>query len=93
MRTDWHPQAACRGKDLEQFFPDRTMQEKEGFAYPNQRELEQLCESCPVQAECLDHALRWERYGWWAGTTANEREKIRKKTGIKCLEPSFVSGR
>ncbi|WP_420855155.1 WhiB family transcriptional regulator [Rhodococcus koreensis] len=33
-----------------------------------------LCGSCPVQSECLRHALSvGERYGVWGGTSEGER--------------------
>jgi WhiB family redox-sensing transcriptional regulator len=33
-----------------------------------------VCESCPVRAECLNHAVRaGERYGVWGGLTSDER--------------------
>lgn len=33
----------------------------------------QLCEGCPVRAECLQWALDHEEFGVWGGTTEEER--------------------
>jgi WhiB family redox-sensing transcriptional regulator len=38
-----------------------------------------VCESCPVRAECLDHAVSaGERYGVWGGLTSDERSTWRR---------------
>jgi WhiB family transcriptional regulator, redox-sensing transcriptional regulator len=37
----------------------------------------EVCQLCPVQAECLDWAVEHrERYGVWGGTLARPRRKI-----------------
>ncbi|MBC9820515.1 WhiB family transcriptional regulator [Terrabacter sp. MAHUQ-38] len=36
-----------------------------------------LCASCPVRARCLDHALEFEEFGVWGGTTPEERDVMR----------------
>lgn len=39
-----------------------------------------LCQSCPVQAECLDYALTaGEDEGIWGGCTEREREALRRR--------------
>lgn len=39
-----------------------------------------VCESCPVQAECLEEALaRPEEWGVWGGMTAGERQRLRRR--------------
>lgn len=43
------------------------------------------CKECPVKKQCLDHALKYEEYGYWAGTTANERKEMRSKLGIEVI--------
>ena len=38
-----------------------------------------ICRRCPVQPECLDHALTHrEEYGIWGGMSPNERVQARK---------------
>lgn len=46
-----------------------------------------LCDSCPFRNPCLTYALHHELYGFWGGTTEEERKKIRKANGIKLDNP------
>jgi WhiB family redox-sensing transcriptional regulator len=44
------------------------------------RHAREVCDQCPVQRECLTHALTLpEQYGVWGGTSGNEREKMRRR--------------
>lgn len=65
----WRDRAACRGTELDQWFPRQA----------NASTL-QTCHGCPVRAECLDEALRHElpttRAGIWGGLTASARAAI-----------------
>jgi WhiB family redox-sensing transcriptional regulator len=69
---DWWSQAACRGTDAPEFFP-------EDFDPGPRREAalavaRRACAGCPVRADCLEHALAWhEPKGVWGGLTAAER--------------------
>lgn len=39
-----------------------------------------ICDTCPVQEECLNHATRnWEDHGVWGGFTEWERAAIRRR--------------
>ena len=49
-----------------------------------------MCLDCPVNNECLDHALRHEHYGFWAGTSEEQRISIRKKLNIICNKPEAI---
>ena len=61
----WRNNAACLGADSGVFFPDRGT---------NATEAKQICGGCPVQAECLEYALRTRPvYGIWGGLNHNER--------------------
>lgn len=70
LRPAWHARAACRGQGAERFFLARG--EHVGPA-------KAICSGCPVRAECLEAALAdpWLA-GVWAGTSARERERMRK---------------
>ncbi len=47
-------------------------------------EAKKACAGCPVKSECLIYALEWpELYGYWAGTTAGERRRIRASTKVQ----------
>lgn len=77
----WAGDAACRGEDPELFHPDSVDDVAEAVA---------ICERCPVQAACLDHALRHEIVGVWGGTSARKRARMRKALGItfESLDPT-----
>lgn len=64
---DWMQQAACVGVDPEAFFTDRQRGQR---VDPMVRE---ICDGCPVKAECLDYATRHGEIGVWGGTTERER--------------------
>lgn len=67
----WQDSAACRGKPTDWWYPTRGEE-------PHPEALA-LCAGCPVAAACFDHALRFpERVGFWAGTSAEQRRKMRE---------------
>ena len=72
---DWQRMGLCRGRDSAQFFhPDG-----ERGASRNRREAtaKQLCQRCPVRAECAAQALATrEPYGVWGGFTEAERLRL-----------------
>ena len=46
--------------------------------------LKKMCNTqCPVVTDCLVYALKHEDHGIWGGTTASERQSIRRKGRIK----------
>ena len=70
----WRDRAACLGSDPEIWFPyDNDRQA--------QREAAAICKTiCPVQAECLAHAIAvGEQYGIFGGLTASGRAKLRRR--------------
>jgi hypothetical protein len=84
----WQHNAVCKNssKDMgnyDVFYPQigRGLQKK----------IYLMCEECPVKPECLNHALQYEEYGYWAGTSSKERKKIRKELGIKLVSIDFLS--
>jgi WhiB family transcriptional regulator, redox-sensing transcriptional regulator len=61
----WRELAACRGTNLEVFFPGRG--ESAGSA-------RQICAACPVHQPCLDYAITNRiTHGIWGGLTERER--------------------
>lgn len=60
----------CQGMATSLFFPEngKRVSSKARAA----------CDRCDVQPECLAWALKNEEYGFWAGTTAEERAVMRK---------------
>ncbi len=64
----WRQLAACRGTDLDVFFPERG--ETAGPA-------RQVCAACPVRQPCLDYALSNRiTHGIWGGLTERERRPL-----------------
>jgi len=71
--VEWQA-AACKGIDTELFFVDQT----EALAYNPQ--LRKICHECPIYSECLEYSIWNESQGFWAATTATDRQKLRAKS-------------
>jgi WhiB family redox-sensing transcriptional regulator len=66
--TPWMARAACAGSSPGLWFPPRG-----GSA----TEAKTVCAICPVQAECLAYALRWDiRHGVWGGRSGDDRSHL-----------------
>ena len=67
----WRSRAACRGTDLNVFFPGRGES-----AEPARR----ICAGCPVRQPCLEFALsHGEVHGIWGGLTERDRRALRTR--------------
>jgi len=67
----WRQRAACRGTDLDLFFPERG--EPAGPA-------RQVCARCPVRQTCLEYALiNRITHGIWGGLTERERRPLQSR--------------
>ncbi len=67
----WRELAACRGTDLEVFFPGRGES-----AGPARR----ICARCPVREPCLDYALSNRiTHGIWGGLAERDRRALRTR--------------
>ena len=72
---DWQLDAACRAVDVSTFFHPEG--ERGAARARRDAAAKEVCASCPVQRQCLDHALKVEEpYGVWGGTTEEEREAL-----------------
>ncbi|ASU86192.1 WhiB family transcriptional regulator [Nocardiopsis gilva YIM 90087] len=72
--TSWHPRAACRGADPELFYP-------RGRGSAGVARARRICKACPTRQLCLDAALAVPHaldYGIWAGTTREQRRRMRQ---------------
>jgi WhiB family transcriptional regulator, redox-sensing transcriptional regulator len=70
MIATWRKRAACRGIDVEVFYPatDEDVDAEQAKA---------VCAGCPVRQACLEYALAHrEREGIWGGATERERRRI-----------------
>jgi Transcription factor WhiB len=67
----WRERAACRGTDLDVFFPER------GETADHAR---QVCAACPVREPCLEYVLSNRiTHGIWGGLTERERRPLRSR--------------
>ena len=67
----WRELAACRGIDLEVFFPERG---------ESAEPARQVCAACPVRRPCLDYAITNRiTHGIWGGLTERERRALRSR--------------
>ena len=65
----WSDRAACRGKPVGWFYPER-----EG---DNGTRAVGVCRRCPVQTDCLTFALETHQaYGIWGGLHARARHRL-----------------
>lgn len=75
----WHADAACQSADPDAFFLGKGKSADPARA---------ICDTCPVQSECLDWAMKVEadwanthRYGIWGGLSPNERARLARQAG------------
>jgi WhiB family transcriptional regulator, redox-sensing transcriptional regulator len=68
-------EAACNGADPKLFYPP-------AFDWvPANAKL--ICDGCPFKDECLEYAIAHEEYGIWAGTSGEDRRRIRRQRGAR----------
>jgi WhiB family redox-sensing transcriptional regulator len=73
VRGAWRLSALCRDVDPTLFFPPPG---------ESQKQVKAICAQCPVQAECLLHALNNREYwGVWGGLSERERRTLRRRRG------------
>ncbi len=69
----WADRANCKGVTATEFFME--VGQDAGVHW----EAFDVCSRCEVKNECLEHALEFERFGIWGGTTEVERIRIRRQ--------------
>lgn len=67
---EWREQAACKGYTVNDFFPVKIGRHNSKKVYS----LIELCDSCPVNAECLYTAVWTDSIGIWGRTTFRQRK-------------------
>lgn len=77
----WLDRAACVGVDVTLFYaPDNEIDTYKGERINAAKD---ICNSCPVQRECLTTALaNDEVHGIWGGLTPNERHLMSRQGHI-----------
>ena len=65
---EWRDRAACKGADLDAFFP------RHGHI---PTEVKELCATCPVKQNCLDFAVKNRIVdGYWGGMSPKQRRRV-----------------
>lgn len=69
----WDEVGACRGQYIEDFYPENNVV---------LNAVKDICSDCPVRTACLIASIP-EKYGFWAGKTMIDRDRLRKSAGIR----------
>jgi len=78
----WSEQALCSQTDPDLWFPEQNRGSYTTIDGDRMSTAKAVCQRCPVQAECLEHAMTArEEYGIWGGTSANDRAQLRARQG------------
>ncbi|TXL91627.1 WhiB family transcriptional regulator [Streptomyces sp. IB2014 016-6] len=87
--TEWIPQAACVGDDMDDWFQERSVTVDAIAATLQAR---RVCERCPVREACLDRALDEEgacgvdsRHGIRGGLDGRERHNLSRRRARAAL--------
>ena len=83
MRPAWHRHARCRGR-TDDFYLERGVHRDDVAAAVA------LCQSCPVQAECLAAGLD-DQHGIWGGAPVMQRRQIRKARSTTSTSTELAS--
>ena len=84
MTPNWED-ANCAGYsyrpdvNADLFFPDNSNHLS--------KRAKEMCNTCPIVDACLNWALNHERWGYWANTDPEQRDRIRKTRGIVLTPP------
>ena len=79
----WQKNAPCKNIPTKMFYP--------GSGQKIDPRVVAACSSCPEAETCLDHALKYEKFGVWANTIPKDRSKLRKERGIVLQEIDCLS--
>ena len=75
---NWREGAACRGMDVNMFFP-----EKGGQGAVTTRKAKAICAGCAVQEHCLMFAIKAdERLGIYGGTSERQRRALADRMNL-----------
>jgi len=72
----WQIRAACRGPQINVFFPPSHFERKTDKR-ERERRAKLICQTCSVRNACLKYSLRIrEQHGIWGGLNENERKEL-----------------
>lgn len=76
---NWVERAACRDHPYpDLWFAGGAFVSPHAHAAATRAAVE-LCQGCPVIAECAAHGIEREAWGVWGGLTRHQRRDIRRK--------------
>ena len=67
--TKWMADAACVGLDTEMFFVDKGVKVDPLIV--------KMCNACPVKADCISYAIKYDMEGHWGNTNQRKRQRLR----------------
>ncbi|MDG3013783.1 WhiB family transcriptional regulator [Speluncibacter jeojiensis] len=74
-RWEWQVRGRCRDANSAIFFS--AARETRRTRHRREEQAKKVCDTCPVRAQCLNHALTVrEPFGVWGGLTEGERRRI-----------------
>src|SRR4051812_26295791 len=81
--NDWRALGACRDKPVHWFFPPVTRTTDNHGDPADVADALNCCASCPVLLDCRTWGIAHEKEGVWGGLTASQRDRQRRRTGIR----------
>lgn len=85
MNVDWYDQAACKGVDLDVFFPS----DDTGRDYEQARS---YCNRCPVRMQCIEYALDTGSEGIWGGVNINRQTRLSRDVMLEIARSGIGHG-
>lgn len=87
MPGEWTERALCKGSDLN-FYPSQPMRGGQSLELRAAvKACKELCRKCPVKADCLEHAVKYDEPGLWAGTTRDKRRSLARGERVVSRRP------
>ena len=78
-RREWAHQGECVKPQSVNLFMNYLEDNRSSSKDEHFETFRRLCNGCPVKEECLKYAIVHEAAGFWGGTTAKERRKLRNQ--------------
>ena len=75
----------CRQVDPELYYPSSF----NAVRKTTRLMMDSMCNACHAREACLMWALHHERDGYWAGTTPEDRFRLRRQMGIRLHVPGM----
>lgn len=88
-RPPWHFESPlCAEVGTEIFYPPDKNDPDSGRMWDTTREAKKICQSCEHIHECRLWAILNEPHGIWGGMSPRERQRERRKLGVRMYNRS-----